>query len=198
MFGPKILVISASVQAASPTSRLAARTAKEIALTEVEAEVTRISLEDYPLPLFDPDAAIEHSPPHGAVQLQRCLAAHQGVFIASAEYSGSVTPLFKNAIDWVSRSRGISEPDYAAFRRRVFAIGSVSSGPGGGLGALIAMRQILEFGCGALVIPEQINVANAGEAFDDVENFKDESLSVTLTGLARRLIDLARMMPYEA
>jgi chromate reductase, NAD(P)H dehydrogenase (quinone) len=192
---PKILVISASLRAGSPISRLAALAAKEIALAE--AEVTRISLEDYPLPLFDADAAVEHGPPHSAVQLQRMLAGHQGVFIASPEYSASVTPLLKNAIDWLSRSRGGGEPDYAVFRQRVFAIGSASRGPDGGLRGLIALRQILELGCGALVIPEQVSVGNAGEAFDEMENLKDENSSAALRVLARRLIELAQVMARE-
>ena len=61
------------------------------------------------------------------------LAAHQGVFIASPEYSASVTPLLKNAIDWISRVRDRGEPTYAAFKGRVFAIGAASTGAGGGL-----------------------------------------------------------------
>jgi chromate reductase, NAD(P)H dehydrogenase (quinone) len=60
--------------------------------------------------------------------------------------------------------------------------------------ALLALRQILELGCGALVIPEQITVANAGEAFDDMDNLKDESAAAALKALARRLVELARAL----
>ena len=118
--------------------------------------MTRISLEDYPLPLFDADLAANAGPPQAAVQLKRMLMAHQGVFITSPEYSASVTPLVKNTIDWVSRVREHGEPAYAAFKGRVFALGAATSGGGGGLRSLMALRQILELGCGALVIPEQI------------------------------------------
>ena len=38
----------------------------------------------------------------------------------------------------------------------MFALGAASSGSGGGMRSLMALRQILELGCGALVIPEQI------------------------------------------
>ena len=54
------------------------------------------------------------------------IMAHHGVFIASPEYSASVTPLLKNAIDWVSRVRERGDPTYAAFKGRVFAISSAS------------------------------------------------------------------------
>jgi NAD(P)H-dependent FMN reductase len=102
-----------------------------------------------------------------------------------------VTPVVKNTIDWLSRARARSEPIYAAFRDRVFAIGSASSGPGGGVRSLIALRQILELGCGALVIPEQIAVGNAADAFDDMDNLKDEGLAEALKTVARRLVELA-------
>ena len=39
----------------------------------------------------------------------------------------------------------------------------------------MALRQILELGCGALVIPEQIAVPRADQAFDDMDNLKDEN-----------------------
>jgi chromate reductase, NAD(P)H dehydrogenase (quinone) len=192
MLAPKILVIPGSLHSGSHNARLAALAAKELALAE--AEVTRISLADYPLPLFDAEMTAEIGPPLNAVQLQRMLAAHQGVFITSPEYSASVTPLLKNMIDWLSRARARGEPNYWAFKDRVFAIGAASSGSGGGVRSLIALRQILELGCGALVIPEQIMVANAGEAFDDMDNLKDEALAAGLKALARRLVELAQIM----
>lgn len=189
---PKILVIPGSLRTASHNARLAALAAKELALAD--AEVTRVSLADYPLPLFDAEMTAEIGPPQHAVQLQRMLEAHQGVFITSPEYSASVTPLVKNAIDWLSRSRGRGEPTYAAFRDRVFAIGAASSGPGGGVRSLMALRQILELGCGALVIPEQISVANAADAFDEMDNLKDPSAAAALKAMARRLVELARAL----
>jgi NAD(P)H-dependent FMN reductase len=82
------------------------------------------------------------------------ITAHHGVFIASPEYSASVTPMLKNALDWVSRVRERGDPTYAAFKGRVFAIASASPGRGG-LRSLMALRQIPELGCGALVIPSR-------------------------------------------
>ncbi len=186
---PKILVIPGSLRMASHNARLAALAAKELALAE--AEVTRISMADYPLPLFDAEMTAEIGPPQHAVQLQRMLEAHHGVFITSPEYSASVTPLVKNTIDWLSRARGRGEPTYAAFRNLVFAIGAASSGPGGGMRSLLALRQILELGCGALVLPEQIAVANAAEAFDEMDNLKDHSDAAAMKTMARRLVELA-------
>jgi chromate reductase len=192
MAAPKILVIPGSLRTGSHNARLAALAAKELALAE--AEVTRISLEDYALPLFDADLIAGSGLPPPAVQLKRMLMAHQGVFITSPEYSASVTPLLKNTIDWISRVRDGSEPTYAAFKDRVFAIGSATASSGGGVRSLMALRQILELGCGALVIPEQIAVPRAEQAFDDMDNLKDENLAATLKALARRLVTLASVM----
>jgi NAD(P)H-dependent FMN reductase len=188
---PKILVIPGSLRTGSHNARLAALATKELALAE--AEVTRISLADYPLPLFDADLVAESGLPAAAVQLKRMVMAHQGVFITSPEYSASVTPLVKNTIDWISRggARDRGEQNYTAFKGRVFAIGAASSGSGGGMRSLMALRQILELGCGALVIPEQIAVPRADQAFDDMDNLKDEVLAAALKVAVRRLVELA-------
>ncbi len=192
MAAPKILVIPGSLRTGSHNARLAALAAKELAL--LDAEVTRISLEDYELPLFDADLVAASGPPVAAVKLRQALAAHRGVFISSPEYSASITPLLKNTIDWVSRVRERGEPTYAAFKGRVFALGSATSGGGGGIRSLMALRQILELGCGALVIPEQISVPRAELAFDENDNLKDEALAASLRAAMRRLVELAGMM----
>ncbi|MGO9699542.1 MAG: NADPH-dependent FMN reductase [Xanthobacteraceae bacterium] len=196
MVTPKILVMAGSLRSGSHNARLAALAAKELALAG--ADVTRISFSDYPLPLFDADLATDSGLPRYALDLKQMLGAHQGVFIASPEYSASVPPLIKNAIDWVSRGRDRTEPNYAVFKGRVFAIGAAANGSAGGLRGLMALRQVLELGCGALVLPEQITVGRATQAFDDMDNLKEEAQAATLKTLARRLIDMAGMMPHGA
>ena len=202
MPAPKILVIPGSLRTGSHNARLAALAAKELALAD--AEVTRISLEDYPLPLFDADLAASPACRRRRCSSKRMLMAHQGVFIASPEYHASVTPLLKNAIDWVSRVRDGAEPTYAAFKGRVFAIGSATNSGSGGIRSLMALRQILELGCGALVIPEQVAVPRAEQAFDDMDNLKDEQCCRgderygAPSGRSRRHDELRRLtMPLE-
>jgi chromate reductase, NAD(P)H dehydrogenase (quinone) len=190
MAAAKILVIPGSLRSSSYNGRLAALAAKELALAD--ADVTRISLVDYPLPLFDTEMTAEAATPQNAVLLRRMLEAHQGVFVTSPEYSASVTPLVKNTIDWLSRPRSRGEPAYEVFKDRVFAIGAASAGADGGVRSLMALRQILELGCGALVIPEQITVANAAEAFDDMDDLKDPNLALSLKELVLRLVELVR------
>ena len=189
---PKILVFAGSIRTGSYNARLAALAAKELALTG--AEVTRISLEDYPLPIYDGDDEAKSGVPAPARSLKRMLAEHSGVFIASPEYNASVTPLLKNTIDWISRVRERNEPPLAVFKNRAFAIGGASDSPYGALRSLMALRQVLELGCGALVLPEQITVFRAGEAFDEMDNLKEERAAASLKRVVARLADAAREM----
>jgi chromate reductase, NAD(P)H dehydrogenase (quinone) len=189
---PKVLVLAGSIRTGSFNARLAAIAAKEIA--RAEAEVTRISLLDFPLPLYDGDHEARSGPPENAVKLKRMFCAHQGVFIASPEYNASLAPLLKNAIDWISRVRENKEPPLSAYRNRVFALGAASNGTLGGMRSIMALRQSLELGCGALVIPEQIAVREASHAFDENDELKDERSAALLRTLARRLVELARQI----
>ena len=192
MPGPKILVIPGSLRTGSYNVKLAALAARELTLSD--ADVTRISLADYPLPMYDGDQEANAGPPANAVKLKHMISVHHGVFIATPEYNASVAPLLKNAIDWVSRVRERNEPPYAAFKGRVFALGSASPQAAGGLRSLMALRQILELGCNALVLPEQVAVQHAERGFDDDGNIADIATANALRAQLAHLADLARLM----
>jgi NAD(P)H-dependent FMN reductase len=192
MPAPKILVIAGSLRAGSHNVRLAALAMKE--LTLADAEVTRISLQDFPLPIYDADFETEMGVPANALKLKQMIGVHAGVFIACPEYNASVTPLLKNTIDWVSRVREKGEPPLPAFKNRVFALGSASPMPFGGMRSLLAMRQILEAGCGALVIPEMVSVPHADQAFDDKDELTDPRIAGLLRSSLGRLIDMTRLI----
>jgi NAD(P)H-dependent FMN reductase len=192
MAAPKILVLPGTTRIGSNNIKLAALAAKE--LTLIDADVTRISLADYPLPIYEDDVESRTGLPANAVRLKQMFMAHQGVFIASPEYSASVTPILKNTIDWVSRVRERGDPAYAAFKDRVFAISAASPESGGGVRSLMALRQILELGCGALVIPEQISIPNADDAFDEMDNIIDTRAANLFRAQLARLVDLARLI----
>jgi NAD(P)H-dependent FMN reductase len=192
MASPKILIIPGSSRTGSLNVRLAALSAKE--LTLIDVEVNRISLEDYPLPIYDADVEANSGAHPNAVKLKQMIGAHHGVFITSPEYNGSVPPGLKNAIDWVSQVRERGDPAYAAFRNRVFALGAASPEPHGGVRGLMALRQILELGCGAMVLPEQIAISQADQAFDELDNLSQTTLANQLRAQLARLVDVARMM----
>jgi NAD(P)H-dependent FMN reductase len=189
---PKILVIPGSLRAKSYNVRLAALASKE--LTLADADVTRISLVDYPLPIYDADTAEKSGPPHNAFKIKQLMSAHQGVFIASPEYNASLTPLIKNTIDWISAVRERGDPPLAAYQNRVFALGGASPGRSGATHSLLALRQVLAVGCGALVLAEQVTVPNAEHAFDDMDELTDARAANQLKVVVRKLVDTARLM----
>jgi NAD(P)H-dependent FMN reductase len=186
----KILVTAGSIRTGSFNARLAALAIKELSL--LDADVTRISLADYPMPIYDADLEAKSGPPENAVKLKRHFMGSHGIFIASPEYNASVTPLLKNALDWVSRVREGNEAPLAAYKNRAFAIGGASPGPFGGMRSHMALRQVLEIGCGALVIPDYITVREAATAFDDMDALKDERSAKQLKTVLERLVDAAK------
>jgi chromate reductase len=189
---PKILVFAGSIRTGSFNARLAGLAVKELAL--LNADVIRISLADYPLPLYDGDAEAAAGPPQNAVKLKRLFGIHHGIFIASPEYNASITPLLKNTLDWISRVREAPEPPLAAYKQRVFALGAASNGTHGGYRSLIALRHVLELGCGAMVLPDQIAVRDAATAFDDMDNLRDETNANRLRTVLGQLVDAAHQL----
>ena len=186
----KILVIAGSIRTGSFNARLAAAATKELAL--LEADVTRLSLADYPMPIYDGDFEVQYGQPENALKLKRHFMAHQGIFIVSPEYNASVTPLLKNTLAWISRVREAGEPPLAAYKNRVFGLGGASPGPWGGMRSHMALRQVLEIGCGALVIPEYITVRDAAAAFDDMDALRDERSAKQLKSVLEKLIAAAK------
>ncbi len=188
---PKILVIPGSLRAKSYNMRLAALATKE--LTLADADVTRISLADYPLPIYDADLAEKSGPPFNALKLKQLVSAHHGVFIASPEYNASIAPLVKNTIDWISIVREHGDPPLAAYQNRVFALGGASPGRSGAMQSLLALRQVLAVGCRALVIAEQVTIPNAEQAFDEMDALKDVRAASQLKLVLRKLIETAEL-----
>jgi chromate reductase, NAD(P)H dehydrogenase (quinone) len=187
MAPPKILVFAGSIRTGSLSAKLAAVAAKELAL--VDADVTLISLADYPLPIYDGDLEDGSGIPENAMKLARLIAANQGVFVATPEYNNSLPPLLKNAIDWVSRIRaGASGINY---RHRVFAVGSTSNGLIGGARALMECRRVVQTGLGGILIPEKIEVSRAQDAFDESGALIAERTAELMKTVARTLADFA-------
>ena len=187
----KILVIPGSLRTGSHNARLAAAAAYQF--VQAGAEVTRISLADFPLPIFDGDLQAKSGVPKTAHNLKRMMASHHGVLIVTPEYNASIPSLLKNAIDWVSRIQDPHEARGQVFRDRAFAIASASGGRLGGTRALMALRLILT-ACQAHVIPNQLALSFANSAYDDRDRLKHPADLEALGALVRQLIDVSQRM----
>src|SRR5882724_5558966 len=187
----KILVIPGSLRTGSLNARLAAVAVHEIA--QAGAGVTRISLSDFPLPIYDGDLQVRSGVPKQAVNLKRMIGTHHGVLVVTPEHNSSVPALVKNTIDWVSRVQDPHETRGQVFRERAFAIAAASGNRLGGTRALAALRLILT-ACHATVVPNQLALSFAEEAYDDMDHLKHSADSEGLKALVRQLIDFSQRM----
>jgi len=191
MAGPKILIIPGSLRTGSHNVKLAAAAAYELAQAGVHP--TRISLADFPLPIYDADLQAKSGVPKHAVNLKRMIGIHQGVLIVTPEYNSSVPALVKNTIDWVTRVQDPHESRGQVFRERAFAIAAGSEGRLGGTRALAALRLILT-ACHATVIPNQLALSFATEAYDDRDRLKHPADIEAMGALVRQLIEVSQRM----
>jgi len=180
---PRILAFAGSLRRDSYNKKLV-RIAAEGA-RRAGAEVTQLDLRDYPLPVFDEDLERAEGLPEHARRLKQLFIEHDGFLIAAPEYNSSITAVLKNTIDWVSRSVP-GEAPLAGFRGKAAALMSASPGALGGLRGLVHVRSILS-SIGVLVLPDQLAVARAFEAFAADGSLKDAKLQEGIQGLGKAL-----------
>jgi NAD(P)H-dependent FMN reductase len=101
------------------------------------------------------------------------------------EYNSSITGVWKNTIDWVSRPCP-GEAPLGCFDGKVAAIMSASPGALGGLRGLVHVRAILQ-NIKVLVLPEQVAVPKANEAFTPDGLLRDPKQQAAVEGLGVRL-----------
>jgi chromate reductase, NAD(P)H dehydrogenase (quinone) len=191
MAAPKILVIPGSLRSGSHNVKLAMAMAYEFAQAGVD--VTRISLGDYPLPIYDGDLQAKSGVPKNAVNLKRMMGAHHGVVVVTPEYNSSIPSLVKNTIDWITRVQDPHESRGQVFREKPFAIAAASEGRLGGTRALAALRLILS-ACHATVVPNQLALSFADQAYDDMDRLKKEADIEALRALVTQLIEVSQRM----
>jgi chromate reductase, NAD(P)H dehydrogenase (quinone) len=180
---PRILAFASSTRRESFNKKLVAIAAQ--GAREAGAEVTLIDLKDFPLPLFDQDLEAEQGMPENGKKLKKLFIDHDGLLIASPEYNSSFPAVLKNAIDWVSRPAP-GEPSLVAFRGKVATLMSASPGALGGLRGLVHVRSILG-NIGVIVLPDQIAVAKAHEAFQPDGSLVDPKQQAGVEGLGKTL-----------
>ena len=186
----RLLFFAGSAREGSYNKKLA-RLAQHIA-TANGIEGVFVDLRDYPMPLYNGDLEAEQGPPQKAAEFKALLSEYPGVFIASPEYNSSVTPLLKNTIDWVTRVRAKGETGLEVYKTRVFAISGASPGYYGAMRSLLTLRQILVVGVGATVIPQQLALPRANDAFEEDGSLKDKAQQNMLKDVVEKLAIAAK------
>jgi chromate reductase len=181
---PKILAFAGSTRKESFNKKLVKVAAE--AARAAGAEVTFVDLRDIPMPLYDGDLETEQGVPENAKKFKALLLAHDGFLISAPEYNSSISAVLKNAIDWASRPVP-NEAPLACFSGKVATLMSASPGALGGLRGLVIVRALLS-NINVIVLPGQVAVPKAHEAFDAEGKLKDPKQQASIDALGRELV----------
>ncbi|KNC86598.1 hypothetical protein SARC_01279 [Sphaeroforma arctica JP610] len=185
---PTVLVCSGSCRSKSFNKQLAVYSAN--LLKEIDVNVIYIDLRDYPMPVYNGDDEEETGLPQSAKDLKQKFIESDGLLFTCPEYNGSVTALFKNTVDWISRPHMKDEPTYVAFKGKAAALLSTSPGGLGGLRSLHHYREILtNLGCN--IIANQAAVGGAYKAFDDKGDLLLDSHKNMVTQVLQPLVKIS-------
>lgn len=169
-----LLGISGSLRKAS-TNTLLLRNAADIfgADTFVEADIN--------LPLYNGDLEEAEGVPAAVQKLSDQIAAADAVIIATPEYNKAISGSLKNALDWVSRTKG------RPWNGKPVAIMSAAAGRAGGERSQFSLRlAMMAFRPDILQGPEVL-LANSSNEFDDNGKLTGEIYVKTLTELMEAL-----------
>jgi chromate reductase, NAD(P)H dehydrogenase (quinone) len=186
----KILVFAGSTRRDSFARKLA--TAAVPLLVTAGGQATHIELADFDLPIYNGDLEAEHGLPDKVRALQKLIASHDALLIATPEYNGSMTPLELNTLDWCSRvdNENPAGSGLVIFRDKPAAIIASSPGGLGGMRALFHLRDVLGY-LGMVVIPQQLAAGKANELFAVDGHLKDDHQRAALQTVANALVEAA-------
>ena len=183
----KILAFAGSARKESWNKALVKVAAEGAA--EAGADVTIVDLADYPMPIFNQDLEASEGMPESAAKFKQLLVDHDGFLIASPEYNSAFSPLLKNAIDWASRSNSEGEPPLLAYKGKCAAIMACSPGGLGGIRGLVFLRMLLG-NINVTVIPDQIAIPKAFEAFAPDGSLVDEGKQQSVQAIGAKLVEV--------
>ena len=153
MTTPKLFGIPGALRAGSTNRLLLAEARRAFG----EADYGEADLR---LPLYDADLEEAEGIPDAVQRLADGIAAADAVIIATPEYNKAPPGVLKNALDWVSRTKG------RPFRDKPVAIMSAAGGRGGGDRSQFALRlMLLSFRPLVLSGPE-VMIPDSRMAFD--------------------------------
>lgn len=190
--GPRIIAFSGSLRADSLNKKMLSIAVA--AAKAAGASVETVDLRELALPLYDGDLETQQGFPAGARRLQDLMIPADGLLISSPEYNSSISAALKNAIDWVTRTDKAGGT-LAGFNGKVAALMAASPGGFGGLRGLVTLRSILG-NLGVTVLPDQVVLPSAHQAFNDSGRIADEKLHASVEGLGKQVADIATKLRH--
>lgn len=150
------------------------------------AEVDLLDLHEIAMPLYDGDLELQSGPPEGALAFKKRIEAAHVILLSSPEYNQSIPGTLKNAIDWASRPP-------SPFRGKVVGLMTASPGPYGGTRSLGDLRRVFT-ALGTFIVPSQIALVRAADAFNEKGELREPSLDRTVEGLVREALETAKKL----
>lgn len=176
----RILGLNGSLREASLNGRLLTAAARRLPTSATFETVSLVG----ELPLFDQDLEAG-ALPAAVLRFQEAVRTADALIIASPEYNGSLTGVLKNALDWASRPGG-----NAALAGVPVAVVGASPSRFGAAWAQADTRRVVDR-IGGKVVPLDLAVAEAGQAFDADGDLRDPDLRLRLNAIVEALVDLA-------
>lgn len=166
----KLLGISGSLRKAS-TNTLLVRNAAELSGAD------EFTLADIDLPLYNGDLEETDGIPTKVQTLSDQIAKADAVIISTPEYNKAMSGALKNALDWVSRTKG------GPWNGKPVAIMSAAAGRAGGERSQFSLRlAMMAFRPDMLQGPEVL-LANSSSEFDENGKLKSDRYIAVLTEL---------------
>lgn len=150
----KILVFAGSNSENSINQKLAVYSSSF--LKNVELNI--IELKDFSAPLLSVDLEKKEGFPESMIALNNLIKSCDGMIISLPEYNSSMTPVFKNTVDWISR---IERP---TFKDKPLLLLSTSAGKRGGQTNLNHVVSLMPFWGGKVIA--SYSLPNFNEHFD--------------------------------
>ena len=175
----RILGISGSLRAGSLNTALL-RAARQLAGDGIEFDIATL----HGIPLYDGDAEARDGEPAAVAALKRQVLASDGVLLFTPEYNNGMPGVFKNAIDWLSRTSPVGNIP-SVFGDRPFAVLGASPG---GFGTILAQNHwlpVLKTLGVQLWAGNRLMVSRAGSVFDAEGNLVDEKVREQLAGFVQ-------------
>ena len=166
----KLLGISGSLRKAS-TNTLLIRNAAEIFGAD------EFTFADIDLPLYNSDLEEAEGVPEKVQSLSDQIAAADAVIISTPEYNKAMSGSLKNALDWISRTKG------GPWNGKPVAIMSAAAGRAGGERAQFSLRLAMVAFRPEILQGPEVMLANSNNEFDADGKLTNERYIKVLTEL---------------
>ena len=175
----RILGISGSLRAGSFNTALL-RAAQQVAGDGIAFDAVTL----HGIPLYDGDAEARDGEPAAVAALKRRILDADGVLLATPEYNNGMPGVFKNGIDWLSRTSPVGNIP-SVFGGRPFALAGASPG---GFGTILSQANwlpVLKTLGVDLWAGNRLMVSRAGSVFDADGNMVDDRVREQLAEFVR-------------